>query len=127
MMKNVLLFLFFGLGMSSLFAKAALVEQWLEPVTEMRTMDGEWQLKPTDKLPKPPIQVQGEEGSLVLIKLRRTGLVWIPRTSVRLSEELLQLTCQNTSTVKAKDYQNYGMRGDDEPHFKCLAEDKEQK
>ncbi|NOH97520.1 hypothetical protein [Vibrio sp. 99-70-13A1] len=100
---------------------SVMIEEWLEPVIEFKNLEGEWSLKSAKKLPQPPLIVKDEKGNLLLVNIRRVGMVWVPRTSVRLNEEALQLACQETSTVKAKDYKNFGMRGEDDNQFTCLA------
>ncbi|MFA0567899.1 hypothetical protein [Vibrio gallaecicus] len=102
-------------------SSSVMIEEWLEPVIEYKNLEGEWSLKAAKKLPKPPLIVKDEKGNMVLVNIRRIGMVWVPRTSVRLNEEVLQLACQETSTVKAKDYQNFGMRGEEDNQFTCLA------
>lgn len=100
---------------------SVMIEEWLEPVIELQNLEGEWALKSAKKLPQPPLIVKDEKGNLLLVNIRRVGMVWVPRTSVRLNEEALQLACQETSTVKAKDYQNFGMRGEEDNQFTCIA------
>ncbi|MFB9153663.1 hypothetical protein ACFFUS_09980 [Vibrio gallaecicus] len=110
------------LTITSFFASSSvMIEEWLEPVIEYKNLEGEWSLKSAKKLPKPPLIVKDEKGNMVLVNIRRVGMVWVPRTSVRLNEEALHLACQETSTVKAKDYQNFGMRGEEDNQFTCLA------
>ena len=124
--KTMFLFWLVLLTMTSFSASSSvMIEEWLEPVIEFKSLEGEWYLKSAKKLPKPPLIVKDEKGHMVLVNIRRVGMVWVPRTSVRLNEEALQLACQETSTVKAKDYQNFGMRGEEDDQFTCLAVTKE--
>lgn len=97
------------------FASAnLLVEQWIEPVIDVEFADGSWKIISTEKLPTPPFIVQKEETSRVLINIRRIGLVWIRRSSVRFSEESLILNCQQSKSARSSNHQNFGMRGDSE-------------
>lgn len=98
------------------------VEEWLDPIVDIEFMDGRWQLVESLRLPKPPIVVLQQQNVKVLVKLRRIGLVWLPRASIRLSEEKLKLSCQKTQTSRAGDYQNFGMRGEGDFTLKCISE-----
>ncbi|RTZ17284.1 hypothetical protein EJ063_00440 [Vibrio aquaticus] len=122
MRSKPIVFVLLALLCLSFSVKALVIEEWLEPVVEYQTFTGDWVIQATDNIPSPPIKVQDQDKNRVLVKLRRIGLVWIPRTSVRLSEETLDLTCQKSSAVRAGDYQNFGMRGDSDLEIKCLNE-----
>lgn len=102
---------------------SAVVEEWIEPAIDVEFIDGSWKIIEADKLPSPPFIVQKQELSRVLINVRRVGLVWVNRTSVRLNEETLVLHCQNTNSARSSNYQNFGMRGDSEAlNTTCIVE-----
>ncbi|MFC1236290.1 hypothetical protein [Vibrio sp. F74] len=102
------------LFMTTSVSATLLVEQWIEPAIDVEFSDGSWKIMSIEKLPSPPFIVQKEETSRVLINIRRVGLVWVRRSSVRFNEESLILNCQQSKSARSSNHQNFGMRGDSE-------------
>ncbi|USD67203.1 hypothetical protein [Vibrio sp. SCSIO 43136] len=127
MMKSKLLLGLACISASSGFANEPaplVVEAWLEPAVDVEMHDGSWNIYAASDLPKPPLTVLDRQGSKVLLNIKGLGVVWVQLSSVRLSEESLRLLCQDNQTARSSDYQNFGMRGDDEVVFSCVSERK---
>lgn len=123
-----MVFIFFALIISLQAHASILIEEWIEPAVDLEFANGTWKVFLANDLPAPPIMVNRVEGNKLLVQLRRIGLVWVGRSSVRLSEESLLLNCQKTDSTKATDYKSFGMRGEldktSEPvALKCINND----
>ncbi|WP_375753706.1 hypothetical protein [Vibrio sp. HN007] len=100
-----------------------IVEEWLLPAVDLEYADGSWKVIAVKKLPRPPFTVLEERGDKLRVNIRRVGLVWVGRSSVRLSNESIVLSCQDTQVSRARDFQNFGMRGNaEETSISCLDE-----
>ena len=103
--------IFLLLFVAPLTAQAITVEEWLESWVEIQPNNGEWQLVETSTLPQPPLHILTQQKDKILLQIDRQ-LTWIPRISVRLSEERpIIMNCQVSTQDHAEDYQNFGIRG----------------
>ncbi|WP_413700592.1 hypothetical protein ACLKMH_01495 [Psychromonas sp. KJ10-10] len=110
-MKKII-FILLALSFSLQTHASILIEEWIEPAVDLQFANGTWKVFLAKDLPAPPIIINRVEGNNLLVRLRRIGLVWVGRSSVRLSEENLLLNCQKTDSTKATDYKSFGMRGE---------------